>query len=64
MKSEVIMYRVYIDDNNVFGPFDTHDEAQEWVDDNCGYATWEIIKGNEEPKRQSLPALNPEEFQE
>lgn len=56
------MYRVYIDDEHIFGPFNTMDQAQEWVDNNCGHNAWEIIKQAEEPHKESMPPLNPREF--
>ena len=59
------MYKVTMGLNKEIGPFNTYDEAQEWVDDNCGYDNWDIIRLNsDEPKRINMPALNPEEFEE
>ena len=61
------MYKVIMGTDGILGEagfFGSRDEAQEWVDDNCGQENWEIIEvvNHHEPKRTSMPPLNPEEF--
>ena len=60
------MYKVIMGIDGILGEagfFGSRDEAQEWVDDNCGQEDWDIIEVNHlEPKRTSMPPLNPEEF--
>lgn len=30
--------------DNVFGPFSSKNDAEEWVDDHCGKKYWSIVK--------------------
>ena len=37
-------FKPYEMNDNVFGPFSTKEDAEEWVDDHCGKSYWIIVK--------------------
>lgn len=39
-------FKPYEMNDNVFGPFATKQDAEEWVDDHCGKLYWIIVKSN------------------
>lgn len=37
-------YKPFTINENVFGPFRYKNDAEEWVDDNCGKSYWSILE--------------------
>lgn len=37
-------FKPYEMNDSVFGPFNTKQDAEEWVDDHCGKSYWVIVK--------------------
>ena len=41
---ELSSFHVGKRDDRIFGPFEDKQDAEEWVDNNCGSKYWTIIK--------------------